>query len=148
VSKMRTNELAKALNWNVHTRSVFGGVFARDRASITKKKEKNVAFIVNTDPSTKSGEHWVAFYFTPEEVFYFDSYGNPPQHKRFATLMKKRKKASFFHQRLQGSGETCGEYCLYFILAMQGHANMKVFGNELNSNDRYVKKFVHREFHC
>jgi hypothetical protein len=145
---MRTNELEQALNWNVHTRGVSGGVFAQDEVQASIPKRKNVAFIINTDPSTESGEHWVVFYFTREEVYYFDSYGNPPEHKRFLKLIKKRKKASFFHKRVQGRGTMCGEYCLYFILAMQGHANMKVFGNELNFNDRYVRKYVHREFHC
>ena len=139
---MLTSQLRKALRFHPHTRSVFGGVYARNRIPPVPNKE--IAYIINTDPADKPGKHWVAFYLTKYTVYYFDPYGFPPT--GFHKILHARKNVLYFGQRLQGMGRTCGHYCLYFILAMQRDRSFRIFSNDYNANDRIVKRFVERHF--
>ena len=143
---MLTTTLQKALKKNKHTKEVFGGVFPRDCLPIQVSKKKNVAFVVNTDPSDEIGEHWVVFFFTPQQAFYFDPYGIKPRHKEFLHFLKKRKTYSYWHKRVQGTGNTCGYFCLYFILSIQGQVNWKIFGDNFTFNDQYVRRLVQTHF--
>ena len=123
-------------------------MFAENEVPSRIPQRKNVAYVVNTHPNNMPGQHWVAFYFAKDTVFYFDSYGRDICYKSFLKFALKRKTNQIvrYRQRLQGSGKTCGEYCMYFILAMQGHVDMKVFGSAANVNDRVVKRIVRKEF--
>lgn len=140
---MKSSQIQKALQFHPQTKSTFGGVFARNKVP-TIPKRKYISYVVNTDPSHKPGEHWVAFFFTPSEVYYFDPYGIPPA--RFERILNSRRKRHYFGRRLQGLGQTCGHYCLYFILCMQTHYAFNIFGNNFNVNDRIVKQFVENHF--
>src|SRR6266404_1453282 len=56
---------------------VFDGVFASDK--LQKPQQFPCCSIVNTDDSSRQGEHWVAFNMPePTTVEYFDSYGFTP----------------------------------------------------------------------
>ena len=57
----------------------FVGVFPSDQLP-EPTKQKPFGMVVNLDPSTKPGSHWVAIYVSEFNVSeYFDSYGFPPQ---------------------------------------------------------------------
>ena len=74
---MKSGQLRKALYHHPMTKKIFGGVFARNKIPDIPK-DKTVAYIVNTDPALKPGQHWVAFYITKKTVYsLFDSYGLP-----------------------------------------------------------------------
>ena len=141
---MRTRELAHLLNRNKDTQKVFRGVYPCDL--IPKSLPATSAIIVNTHPSEKSGQHWVAYFFTPSQVFYFDSYGLPPLKRELKLPMKMRKSKTYFKRRLQGHSRVCGHYCLYFILAMIKGWTFKQFTHELHKNDITVKKLVARHY--
>jgi len=140
---MLTTELLKALRFHPHTKSVFAGVYARNKIPRIPLR-KRVVYVVNTDPAHKPGTHWVVFFLTKNTVYYFDPYGTPP--RGFHRILQSRKNAQYYGQRLQGMGRMCGHYCLYFILAMQTNLSMTIFGSDLNANDRIVKRFVERHF--
>ena len=54
------------------------GVFQRGRI---KTLITPSAYVINTDPHNKKGEHWTAVYIDKkEEGHYFDPYGFPPYH--------------------------------------------------------------------
>lgn len=103
---------------NKEIKKYFRGVFPSDKLPL--KFKKPALLIANTDPSTRKGSHWVAFYIPktgkPE---YFDSIGRRPQQDEFVKFLRKHGK-SFLHnkKRLQGTfANTCGNYCgvyLYF----------------------------------
>ena len=76
---MNTEQIRLIIERDHTTTKKFEGVFAEDLLP----RSMNIypcGYIVNTDPSSKPGKHWVAFYFTrPEQGEFFDSYGHPPQ---------------------------------------------------------------------
>ena len=142
---MRTKQLLKALKFHRATKDVFLGVFASNTLPRIPRR-KRVALIVNTDPAHKPGQHWCAFYFTPNCVYFFDSYGRPPGTKSFCKLMRCRKYKRVFGRRLQGRGRVCGYYCMYFVLAMVRNMDFSCFGDDLDANDRIVRQFVTEHF--
>ena len=57
-------------------KSVFKKVCALDQL---EKPTFPSAYVINSDPSTEPGEHWIAVYFDKHgRGKYFDSYGLPP----------------------------------------------------------------------
>ena len=142
---MRTKQLQKALRFHRDTKTIFSGVYPSDRLPPIPRGEL-VTLVVNTDPSHKPGQHWVAYFFTRTQAFYFDSYGRQPMTPGLCKLMRRRKRMKYFSRRLQGTGDVCGDYCLYFILAMTWKLDFDCFGRDLKANDRYVRKFVRKYF--
>ena len=54
------------------------GVFAKD-GIIPPKTSTRTAYVCNTDPHTKKGQHWIAIYIDEDDSgYFFDSYGLPP----------------------------------------------------------------------
>ena len=62
---LNTLQLTLALRKHAQTASQFVGVFARDELPLIID-EIPAIIIANTDPSTKSGSHWILFYLTME----------------------------------------------------------------------------------
>ena len=138
---MYTSQLKRALERNRDTRHLWRNVVASDMLPRRIPKRPGI-IIANTDPSTRPGQHWVAYYFTDSCVTYFDSYGRAPASK----MMRLRKNQRYFGRRIQGTGNMCGEYCLYFVLTMIYNLNFDCFGTDLEANDRLVKRLVKRYF--
>ena len=83
-----------------------------------------ICCIVNTDPSSKPGQHWVAFYRDlqkpPGHIEFFDSYGHPPSFYSFS-LPDNLKIQSNTHQLQSFSTNVCGQYCILFLLLRASH---------------------------
>ena len=57
---------------------------------LPKNTKRPCAIVVNTHPSDKPGEHWVAIYLkTNDKGEYFDSYGLPPLEPRIESFMNE-----------------------------------------------------------
>ena len=86
---LNTLQLTFALKKHVQTASQFVGVFARDELPLIID-EFPAIIITNTEPSTKSGSHWILFYFDNNgNVEYFDSLGTLSHyHKDFLKFIK------------------------------------------------------------
>ena len=70
---MNTIELNDILKKHIDN---FIGVFPSDKIPKIPRR-RPVSLICNTDPSSKSGKHWVAFYFPNDDsapIEFFDSY--------------------------------------------------------------------------
>ena len=111
---MKTSQLGKALKFHPATKHVYGGVFPRNRIPRIPRHVRT-AYVINTDPDSQPGQHWVAFFLTKDTVYYFDPYGIKPI--CFQKIFRSRKK-KYFCKRLQGMGRMCGHYCIYFILSV------------------------------
>lgn len=74
--------------------------------------------VVNTDPSTESGEHWVALFIpSPKCVEYFDSLGDwPPTSDGIKKYLKRYDQIKFNRKQLQSDrASSCGYHVIYFL---------------------------------
>ena len=97
----------------------FLGVFPSDllpQQPITRSG----TLIVNTDPHTESGSHWLAIYLQSRSnsSFYFDSYGLPPFIPSIQSFIHRNNIVQNYNTiPLQGPTSTvCGMYCCLFAL--------------------------------
>ncbi|TNC95735.1 MAG: ADP-dependent glucokinase [Rhodocyclaceae bacterium] len=144
---MNTGELSCILERALaHSKCEFLGVFAADR--IPKRITTFPAcFVINTDPSYKPGEHWVACYCaTPKTVEFFDSYGFPPQSYEYIQLPITPtvfNKVSFQSVR----SAACGHYCIYYLCCRASSRSFSMIVQWLkrsNNSDRFVRLFTSR----
>ena len=71
--------LEEILKIDKDTKKIFLGVFARDE--LPKRVKYPSCFILNTQPRSQEGEHWLAIYFDHKRnCYFFDSYGNSPKY--------------------------------------------------------------------
>jgi len=78
--------------------------------------------IINTDPHTKDGTHWVAIHFEHKSsnAFYFDSYGHPPYNSHIQAFTRRYSTVLDYNTiQLQGpTSIVCGKYYCLFALFM------------------------------
>ena len=76
--------------------------------------------VINSDPSSEPGEHWVGVYFNKRgRGEYFDSYGLSPTLIGLKSYMDAYSLSGWIYNRktLQAYFSSfCGHYCVYFIL--------------------------------
>ncbi len=122
---MTTNDIYRAINKDIFCKSSFLGVFPRDRLLTIYRFPCSV--ILNTEPSYKEGEHWLAMYFTDKrQCEFFDSYGNAPTTYGLEKYIKLASSEwNYNKQRIQGdSSASCGYYCIYFLLLKSRHFSL------------------------
>ena len=87
--------------------------------------------IVNTDPHTESGSHWLAIHFQSKShsSYYFDSYGLPPYIPSIQSFIRRNCSVWDYNTvQLQGLTSTiCGKYCCLFALYMDRGYTPKQF---------------------
>lgn len=146
---MWTGQIERILSHEPVTAPFFGGVFPSNQLPKTVHYGQRV-FVANTHPASKPGEHWVAFYFPPEEdtCWYFDSYGFPPLKKSFERFMESNVSDwTFNSQWLQDSrSQLCGHYCIFFAVhacrGMSMKSIVQLFDVNKTFNDMMVADFV------
>ena len=144
---MNTLQLKRALERDTFTKKIFGGVFAADELPKTFDTFP-CGFVANTDPSTKPGTHWVAFYFpSRDKGEFFDSYGYPPEHYGF----KSYKIETWNKYKLQSSwSNVCGQYCIFYLYhKSRGYSMSKIvnmFTDSTSINDCNVACYVKKHF--
>ena len=109
-----------------------------------------VGIIFNTQPSTKSGQHWIALVIhrLHKTICFFDSYGNLPPRPVLNFIHKIHKQTVQHHtpyriwmnrNRHQYGDTACGIYCLYFIVRqLQGFSCRSINCSVLS--DKRVKE--------
>ena len=113
------------------------------------KPHSRVAFIINSDPSTKEGKHWQCVYIDardgPESsnsIEWYDSFGNPMPKDLLhdiklivkclkPTNLLKFKENSIVHQSDDSSN--CGMFCMKFLV---DRFRNKSFAEATNYNDK------------
>ena len=74
---MKGIEVEKFLKRDVVTRKCYRGILAADQLP---KQFKPGLYVVNTDPKSKPGQHWVVFYKTQTHLEFFDLLGHKPSY--------------------------------------------------------------------
>ena len=73
---MDTIQIERILKNHSYTKKIFKGFYPKDMLPTV---EHPGSYVVNTDPSSESEEHWVAMYLKNDgSGEYFDSYGLQP----------------------------------------------------------------------
>lgn len=137
---MNSQEINEVLVKQKH----FVGVFAADK--IPTRLPVGKALIVNTDPSTRPGQHWVALYATASnEGEFFDSFGRPPFTREVISWCQNHfsKSLTYNSSLLQHPlSDSCGRFCIQFvrhrIAGVSFHDFVAHFSSNLHENDNIL----------
>ena len=113
----------------------FLGVYARDQLPLVLLYP--ACFIVNTDTSDMSGEHWLAVYYDEnKQADFFDSYGNNPKLFGLDRYLNKTSSSWKFNQvQLQSvKSHVCGYYCALFLMYRARGFSMNHFVQRFKTN--------------
>ena len=98
----------------------FLGVYPSDLLPTSIHKTGTV--IINADPHTREGSHWLMMHFNYplSMAFYFDSYGREPSDPIILSFLKLNCAVwSYNSSSLKGPlSVVCGQYCCLFALYM------------------------------
>ena len=152
---MNTRDLTNILRNKVKSGIHLLGVLASDQLPKKVIDYVPAVAIINTEPSTMGGEHWLAVFINKNrEGFFFDSYGRKASYRGFPRdindfLRKNCTRVYHSTKKVQADTSTvCGQHCVFFILHIQrGLSYQKVidmYKNNVYCNDAMVCKFVDR----
>jgi hypothetical protein len=149
---MNTLELIHTLTKYSFTRNTFCGVYAIDELP-QKRFHRPCSFIVNTDDSSKPGQHWFGI-FLPKfgSIEYFDSFGVKPINEEILNFFKMNGNKWIYNNiHIQSdSSETCGKFCVLFLCYRSRGMSFKNFLNlfspELEYNEIFVDELFRKLF--
>jgi len=128
----------------------FVGVYSSDL--IPHSIIESSCLILNTDPHTEKGTHWLAIYLQPKSysAYYFDSYALPPFLPTVRDFLR-RNCSIWTYNKVQLQGDTsavCGHYCCLFALYMDRGYTPQQFVNIFDSKkaDTQILKMFASEF--
>lgn len=126
------------------------GIADLDYEKLKKEGKTKLGIIFNLDEHYKPGSHWVASYvdLSDNKVYYFDSYGLPPE-QRIRKFLRRCNKAcggneddkDIKHNKIrhQQEGSECGVYSINFILRLLKGSSFEDITNNITS-DKNVNK--------
>ena len=126
----------------------FLGVFPSDM--LPRSVTQTGTVIINTDPHTEKGSHWLAVHFFPKSssAYYFDSYGILPLVPDIEAFIRRNCTVWDYNKRqLQGlTSNICGKYCCLFALYMDRGFTARQFVGQLegaaSADKRIVRTFA------
>ena len=130
------------------TYKCFKGVYPCDKLPMYNQLPLNI--IINTDPSYKPGEHWVAVSINKDgKGTYFDSFGLPPLKEEIFNYLEEKSTQGWSYNKtaLQNIvSQTCGHYCVLFIIFKCQGLSTRNFVSKFNgntiSNDKKINRFL------
>lgn len=124
--------------------TAFMGCYSIDNLPL-RVKQFPTSLIINTDPTTEPGDHWVAVYMTKTKCFYFDSFGLGIIDKSIIDFLKQfYKKVTINDECIQHyNSDKCGLYCIAFINKVKSKNTYNQFISNFNfvhllDNDKIV----------
>ena len=129
----------------------FLGAFPFDE--LPDRPTGDFSVIVNTEPGTEPGNHWIPIICKDNVMYFVDSFGRGPRNSLFSKEFKETilDFTSGFKRRWNKRmvqyifSNVCGEYSIYFIKEMQYKTMfdaLSVFGMDLRRNDSLVVQIV------
>ena len=131
----------------VSSAKCFAGVYPRDILKSIKKTLQMI--IVNTDPSIKTGKHWILLYFTQRQrAEIFDSLGNDvtSYHSSIKKFIKRHSThyVHAVHHRIQPKRTAlCRHYCLYYAYSRCEGMSAKIIVHTMPSPQWIKKMYSH-----
>ncbi len=144
---MYENTIDEIMQKDTKARELYLGSFAFDE--LPKINKFPSCLIINTQPRTKPGEHWLACYFDKyKNSYFFDSYGQSPLIYKLDTFLKNNSNNIYYNKsKIQGLQPYCGFYCIFFLLFIVRNKLdefYKPFGKNLILNDNMIYKNVEK----
>lgn len=137
----------------------FAGVFPCDL--LPYKIDKRPCYLVaNTHDQTREGEHWVGMIIEsePEKSSFFDSYGHDPDFvyypRSFVDFLARNSiEVTFSKRQVQDFFSTsCGPHVIFYLCqrfkGLSFQEVMRLYSDNLKSNDALVNKFVKKCAKC
>jgi hypothetical protein len=113
------------------------------------KKRENGNFIINLEPSSMIGSHWIICTVNHREVMYIDSFGAPPTLETIKFINGPYGYNQFIIQDLKSSD--CGFFCVAFLLYMKlnyqkdfyetANNYINMFVDDTRKNDNILKNY-------
>lgn len=130
-------------------RPIFKGTYPINHVPFSYTQNPPFAMVINTDSSSKGGEHWIALFSSKKgTVEYFDTSGRKPidhvNFNHFGNIVYSAKNIQSMCSNL------CADFCILFIACrlsgMSFENFLNLFSNDLIENDRFVLYTVHKFF--
>ena len=109
------------------------------------------SLIINTDDSSKPGDHWVGLVLIKDKCFYFDSYGLPILQKNIVNFLKNRYRTATVNDVcIQDTfSNLCGKFTIAFVSLVRNEGQYKKFismfdPNKLVKNDQKILKMFEK----
>ena len=139
------------LNKTFFKNKLFKGVFPCD-AIPSRKFALPYALIINTDPASKPGTHWVALHVDIyNHAEFFDSFGKPLDNKYIVDFIDDNCASACWNTVCIQSNLSikCGQFALGYIKARLQGIDADTFINlfdreDLLANDAIIEKFNRR----
>ena len=136
------------INKKLKSINSFAGAFPCDMIPIILNKP--VEYIINTDPSTKPGEHWVAVHLNGKgKGEYFDSFGFEPLQNKIIEFLNTTCPLGWKYSTLplQSINDvTCGHYCIVFTILKSKNYKyqdiLNIFTQNSLINDIFVRALI------
>ena len=128
------------------------GCIPHDKVGSLISKMRGVSptcFVINTDPSSKEGEHWQCVYMDKKEINFYDSFGDPIDNGLMNDIIKLDKefpgdgyrkfKFNTYNQVQDNRSDNCGHFCCKFLIDRLRGKSFKV-ASGFNSLKRDVSE--------
>ena len=95
----------------------FVGVFPLDGLPRGIDGRKTIKLIVNLEPRSHPGSHWIAIYRRNGKAHYFDTFGREPPKTIRTWLTNNSYTWTFFNKVIQAANDkvSCGYICLEYL---------------------------------
>jgi hypothetical protein len=136
---MNSIQLKSILECSPYFKNHVVGVFPSDMIStlhIDSRTKKPYAFVINNQPSSHPGEHWLAVYGKNNVCQFFDSYGRRPRSKYILKFLKNKRWRQSKKQVQSFYSDVCGTYCLIYLLFKCSGKNEEEFYELFNAKNK------------
>jgi hypothetical protein len=148
---MNSLEIYEKLTGDDMSKKNFVNVLARDELPLKIKWPSS--FVINTDKSSKPGEHWLAMYYDKNGTCeFFDPLGFSPKYYDLNEYLKASSHEYYYNsQQIQGLfSHYCGYYCTLFIMVKSRNFNLKyflkLFSKNTQTNDLIIRELLNENF--
>ena len=129
--------------------AIYRGTFAADRLPLITWTSRPFVIVANTDPSSRSGQHWICIHVDEENHGeYFDSFGMHPK-PVFERYMNRYCIAwTFSNMQMQSLiSRFCGHYCIWYCMLKNRNVKLDMIKTAMTTDTGLNDFLIHR-FAC
>ena len=129
----------------------FSGVYPCDKlCDLATRAAADFSLVVNTDPSTRVGRHWVAIVVRAGVCHVFCSLGEEPRRREIVSFCRRFTRCLYNAQASQSPSEvTCAAYALMVIREMSRNVSFGEIVHHFHTicdDDSHVREYIKEHF--